>query len=37
MQPGYVFRDNDSIYGHGVRAFPDSCGIEEVRSVYRSP
>ena len=37
QQPRYLFRDNDRIYGHGVRAFLDSCGIEEVRSAYRSP
>ncbi|MFH1964706.1 MAG: integrase core domain-containing protein, partial [Acidobacteriota bacterium] len=36
-QPRYIFRDNDAIYGHGVRSFLDSCGIEEVRSAYRSP
>ena len=36
-QPRYVFRDNDGIYGHGVRAFLDSCGIEEVRTAFRSP
>jgi transposase InsO family protein len=36
-QPRYVFRDNDGIYGQGVRAFLDSCGIEEVRTAYRSP
>lgn len=36
-QPRYMFRDNDGIYGHGVRAFLDSCGIEEVRTAYRSP
>ena len=31
-QPRYLFRDNDGIYGHEVRAFFDSCGIEEVRT-----
>lgn len=36
-QPRFMFRDNDGIYGHGVRAFLDSCGIEEVRTAYRSP
>jgi len=35
-QPKYMFRDNDGIYGHGVRAFLSSCGIEEVRTAYRS-
>ena len=33
----YLFRDNDGIYGHGVRKFLDSCNIEEVRTAYRSP
>ncbi len=37
LQPKYLFRDNDGIYGTGVRAFLDSCGIEEVRTAYRSP
>jgi len=36
-QPRYLFRDNDGIYGHGVRAFLISCGIVEVRTAYRSP
>jgi len=36
-QPRYVFRDNDGIFGHGVRAFLESCGIEEVRTAYESP
>ena len=37
LQPKYLFRDNDGIYGNGVRAFLDKCGIEEVRTAYRSP
>jgi len=37
LQPRYVFRDNDGIYGHGVKAFLDNCGIEEVRTAFRSP
>ena len=37
LQPKYLFRDNDGIYGNGVRAFLDSCGIKEVRTAYRSP
>jgi len=37
VQPRYLFRDNDGIYGNGVRAFLDSCGIEEVGTAYRSP
>jgi putative transposase len=36
LQPKYLFRDNDGIYGNGVRAFLDRCGIEEVRTAYRS-
>lgn len=35
-QPRYLFRDNDRIYGHGVKAFLKSTGIEEVRTAYRS-
>jgi putative transposase len=37
LQPKYLFRDNDAIYGKGVRAFLDRSGIEEVRTAYRSP
>jgi hypothetical protein len=36
-QPRYSFRDNHSIFGHGVRAFLISCGILEARTAYRSP
>ena len=36
-QPRYVFRDNDGIFGYGVRAFLASCGIREVRTAYQSP
>ena len=36
-KPRYLFRDNDGIYGHGVRRFLDSCNIEEVRTAYKSP
>jgi len=36
-QPRYLFLDNDGIYGNGVGEFLDSCGIEEVRTAYRSP
>ena len=36
-QPRFLFRDNDGIYGHGVRKFLDSCNIEEVRTAYLSP
>ena len=37
LQPKYLFRDNDGIYGNRVRAFLESCDIEEVRTAYRSP
>ena len=37
VQPRYLFRDNDGIYGYGVRAFLKRSGIEEVRIAYRSP
>lgn len=37
LQPQYLFRDNDGIYGNGVKAFLQSCGIEDVRTAYRSP
>ena len=37
LQPKYLFRDNDGIYGNGVKAFLKGCGIEEVRTAYRSP
>ena len=36
-QPSYVFRDNDGIFGYGVRAFLERCGIQEVRTAYESP
>jgi transposase InsO family protein len=36
-QPRYVFRDNDRIFGYGVRALLERCGIQEVRTAYRSP
>jgi putative transposase len=35
--PRYLFRDNDGIYGNGVSSFLKRCGIEEVRTAYRSP
>lgn len=37
IHPGYIFRDNDGIYGNGVKAFLESCGIEEVRTAFKSP
>ena len=36
-QPRYLFRDNDKIFGYGVKEFLDSCGIEEVKTAFRSP
>ncbi|MFH1999717.1 MAG: integrase core domain-containing protein [Planctomycetota bacterium] len=36
-QPRFLFRDNDRIYGNGVGAFLNMCGIEEVRTAYHSP
>jgi len=36
-QPRYMFRDNDRLYGWGVPAFLKHCGIDEVRTAYRSP
>jgi transposase InsO family protein len=36
-QPRYLLRDNDGVFGCGVRAFLESCGIREVRIAYRSP
>ena len=36
-QPRYMLRDNDEIYGNGVGEFLRGCGIEEVRTAYRSP
>ena len=37
IQPEYIFRDNDGIYGNGVKAFLESCGIEEIRTAFKSP
>jgi hypothetical protein len=37
LQPRYLFRATDGLYGTSARAFLDSCGIEEVRTAYRSP
>jgi len=37
IQPRYLFRDNDGLYGHSVRLFLDRCGINEVRTAYQSP
>jgi hypothetical protein len=37
LQPGYMFRDNDGIYGDEVSRFLVGTGIEEVKTAYRSP
>ena len=37
LQPRYMFRDNDGIYGDEVSRFLVGTGIEEVKSAYRSP
>lgn len=37
LQPRYIIRDNDRIYGSGVPVFLRDSGIKEVRTAYRSP
>jgi putative transposase len=37
LQPRYMFRDNDGIYGDAVSRFLVGTGIEEVKTAYRSP
>ena len=37
LQPRFMFRDNDRLFGHGITAFLKACGVEEVRTAYRSP
>ena len=37
LQPRYMFRDNDGIYGDEVSRFLVGTGIEQVKSAYRSP
>lgn len=37
IQPKYLIRDNDSIYGGSVPTFLRNCNIEEVRTAYHSP
>ena len=37
IQPTYLFRDNDVIYGGEVGRFLKGMGIEEVRTAFRSP
>ena len=36
-QPRFMHRDNDGVYGLGVGAFLEGCGIEEVRTAFQSP
>jgi transposase InsO family protein len=36
-QPRFLHRDNDDIYGHGVPAFLERCGIEEVPTAFHCP
>jgi len=37
LQPQYLFRDNDRIYGQGITGFLKSCQMEEVRTAYGCP
>jgi transposase InsO family protein len=37
IQPTYLFRDNDGIYGDEVARFLKGTGIEEVRTAFRCP
>ncbi|MHB9037564.1 MAG: integrase core domain-containing protein [Armatimonadota bacterium] len=37
IEPRYIIRDNDRIYGSRVPAFLRHCRIEEVRTAYHSP
>ena len=37
LQPTYLFRDNDQIYGEKVGRFLLGTGIQQVRTAYRSP
>ena len=37
LQPGYMFRDNDGIYGDAVSRFLVGTGIEEVKTAHQSP
>jgi transposase InsO family protein len=37
IQPRYMFRDNDGIYGDEVSRFLVGTGIEEVKTAYRCP
>jgi hypothetical protein len=37
IQPTYLLRDNDAVYGDEVGRFPKGTGIEEVRTAFRCP
>jgi len=37
IQPTYLFRDNNAIYGDKVGPFLKGMGIEEMRAAFRSP
>jgi transposase InsO family protein len=37
LQPRYLFRDNDGIYGDQVSRFVVGTGVKEVKTAYRSP
>jgi transposase InsO family protein len=37
IQPTYMFRDNDRIYGDDVSRFLKGTGIEEVKTAFHSP
>lgn len=37
IQPTYIIRDNDKIYGSAVTTFLNNTGIKEIRTAFRSP
>jgi putative transposase len=37
VQPKYLIRDNDRVYGSGVPTFLRNCEIEEIRTAYHCP
>ena len=37
IQPKYIIRDNDKIYGNGVPNFLETAGIEEIHTSYHCP
>jgi len=36
LQPRFMFRDTDRIFGNGVTAFLNGCGVDEIRTAYQS-